>query len=387
MKHRLTTVLLSLAVGACAAPSAHDREGMDAEPSAIRAGAPRSHLPERGTLEALLRDFDVPGLAATTLSGCEPGEVVTLGSADLGTGAPVTAATAFEAASLTKPLFAYLVMQLVDEGVIDLDAPIASSLDYPRVADRGAYARLTPRMILAHRTGMPNWVGDTDDPERTDAIAFATAPGTAYSYSGEAYELLRAHVERQSGASLSRLFEERLGATMAMSTLGEPLPDRAEPSRGYRSAGDPGSGRDLAIGTAGAAGGLVTTVGDYAAFLARVCRGEGLSAGAFAEMLRPQSPVPPGNYPGPASWSLGWAVVTLGEETIVMHDGNNDEYRSFAAFLPGSGEGYVMLANGANGDELIAAVMERVQQAAQADARASATSDADQSVRAPDAGR
>ena len=333
-----------------------------ASPSATPgAGTTASKLPDADVLTAMLKRFDVPGLAIATLDDCEPDVVVTLGAADLGTNAPVTSATAFEAASLTKPLFAYLVMQLVDEGAIDLDAPLAATFDYPRITDRDAYAKLTPRVILSHRTGLPNWAGDTDDPVRRDVIAFVSPPGTAYSYSGEAYELLRAYVERRTGVPLATLFERRLGDLMPLSTLSADVPAEVERSRGYRAASEPGSGRDLEGGAGGAAGGLVTTIGDYAAFLSHVCRGRGLSDDAYAEMLEPHSPVPPGDPFAPTSWSLGWGVLPAGPETIFLHDGNNDEYRALAAFTRESREGYVFLTNGADGGDLIGAVMEEVE--------------------------
>ena len=148
---------------------------------------------------------------------------------------------------------------------------------------------------------------------------------------------------------------------MPLSTFAPPLPDGAMPSRGYRSAGDADGGRALAIGGGGAAGGLVTTVEDYARFVGVVCRGDGLSRGAHEDMLTPRSPVPPGDAPGPTSWGLGWSILSLGGDTIVLHDGDNGEYRTLAAFLPATGEGYVFLANGANGGELIGAILERLE--------------------------
>ena len=74
-------------------------------------------------------------------------------------------------------------------------------------------------------------------------------------------------------------------------------------------------------------------------------------------MVTPVSPVPEGNGPGPMSWGLGWGVLTLGETQIVLHDGNNDEYRALAGFIPETGEGFVFLTNGANGAELINALV------------------------------
>lgn len=322
-----------------------------------------SALPARTDIEALLTAFDVPGLAIATLTECSVDGGVGYGVANLETGAPVTAETAFEAASLSKPVFAYLVMQLVDEGVIDLDQPIAGAFPYPRIRDQEAYGKITPRMVLIHRTGLPNWVGDSDDLDRDDPLAFKTPPGSAYAYSGEAFEMLRAFVEQETGKSLDALFKEHLGAVMPNSTFAPPLPDGAAPSRAYRSARDPESGRGLTNlqDRGGAAGGLVTTVNDYARFVSRVCSGAGLSPASHAAMLKAQSPAPADEYPAPTSWALGWGVMSLGPETIVFHGGNNDEYRSLAGFLPETGEGFIFLANGRNGGDMIDALIEELQ--------------------------
>ena len=354
-----TTALCALGLPLAACVSAREA------PAPRAADAPRrtaDGLPPPAAFEELLAAFDVPGMAMATLTGCEPDGVVPVGTADLGTGAPVTADTAFEAASLTKPLFAYLVLQLADEGVIDLDAPLAP-FPAPRVTNQDAYAQVTTRMILTHRTGMPNWTGDSQDEARTDPISFESAPGTAYSYSGEAFELLLAYVSAATGKSFEALFEARLGKLMPNSTVDGVLRGEAIPSRGYVAASDEASGRDLYLTPheTGAAWGLVTTAGDYAAFLGHVCEGGGLSDAMRADMLRPQAPMPSGSMPGPASYGLGWVILQLGPETIAMHTGNNDEYRSLAAFLPATGEGYVIFTNGRNGEDMISAIMEQAQ--------------------------
>ena len=321
---------------------------------------PPAPLPTEAELERLLEAFDVPGAAVAGLTSCEVDErVVVAGSADLEAGAPVTPDTAFEAASLSKPVFAWLVMTLVEDGVVDLDRPIARDFDYARIVDRDAYARVTPRMILTHRTGMPNWV---DEPvafhERTAPIPFETPPDTAFGYSGEAFQLLQAFVEDRTGEPLQALFEARLGDVMPSSTFASPLPEGVEPSRGYASAADPSSGRDMdALGErAMAASSLVTTAGDYARFLARACTGEGLEAATREAMLRPQSPVPEDESLVPSSWALGWTVVELPGGPFAGHGGDNGEYRALAGFSPRDGHGVVVLTNGAEGQRLIDAM-------------------------------
>lgn len=328
-------------------------------PAAAADLAPRP-LPTPQALEGSLSAFDVPGIAIATLKRCEPDEAVVAGLATLDPPHAVTPATVFEAASLSKPVFAWLVMQLVDEKRIDLDRPFAQTFDYARIPDKAAYALLTPRMVLTHRTGLPNWVdGDTHFPDRVAPIPFEHPPGTAYSYSGEAFQLLQTFVERETGQTLQALFRARLGRWMPQSSFTRPLPPGTVASRGYRSAKQAGSGRDMSNLTdyPMAAASLVTTAQDYARFLSLVCKREGLSRAAYDDMLRPQAPMPKGSAPFAASRGLSWVISDRGGATLVHHTGSNGEYRAYAGLLPASGDGVVMLTNGANGRRLIEALL------------------------------
>jgi CubicO group peptidase (beta-lactamase class C family) len=328
-------------------------------------------LPTPRELEGMLAAFDVPGIAVATLKQCEPDEAAVAGRASLDPPSPVTPATVFEAASLSKPVFAWLVMQLVDEKLIDLDRPFAQTFDYARIPDKAAYARLTPRMVLTHRTGLPNWVdGDTEFPQRVAPIPFQHPPGTADSYSGEAFQLLQAFVENKTGRTLQALFQARLGRWMPQSTFTRPLPRGTVASRGYRSATQASGGRDMINLTdhAMSAASLVTTAQDYARFLSLVCKREGLSRAAYDDMLRPQVPLPRGDSPWSTSRGLGWAITDLGGTTLVSHNGSNGEYRAFAGFVRETRDGIVILTNGVKGRELIQALLQPPPPAASAGA-------------------
>lgn len=153
---------------------------------------------------------------------------------------------------------------------------------------------------------------------------------------------------------------------MPDSVVARPLPEGVEPAKGYPAKPEPSNGRGLDdLGDrARAAYSLVTTARDYAAFLAHVCAGRGLSADLRAEMLRPQSPAPmeairvgDGPVPPPASWGLGWMILDLGPVSLVGHGGSNDEFTAFGGFMPETGDGLVILTNGRNGERMINAIL------------------------------
>ena len=131
-----------------------------------------------------------------------------LGVSNIETKEPVDNQSIFEAASLSKPIFAYFVMKMVEKGKIDLDKPLFEYLPHPGIAPESQEdAKLiTARMVLAHQTGFPNH-------SNGQLIKLAFKPGTDFMYSGEAYQYLAAIIGMQNGvgykADLNALFKRK----------------------------------------------------------------------------------------------------------------------------------------------------------------------------------
>lgn len=341
------TRLLILAVGFIVGESAY-----------VRAQEPLP-IPSNEEVEGALRLFDVPGISIGFTIDGRISKLLHVGHARLRPASSVTASTLFEAASVSKPVFAWIVMRLVEDGLIDLDRPVARDLDYPRIKDKDAYAKITPRMILTHRTGLPNWVGtEVNIHDRTTTIPFESAPGTAYTYSGEAIQLLQALVEQETGRTLQSLVVEHLGDVMPSSTFTRPLRGDVTESRGYQAASDPNSERKMDdVGAtperAAAAYSLVTTAKDLGQFLNHVYARRGLKPQTYDEMFRAQSPLPQSEGPPGASYGLGWLVIHSPAGKIVGHTGNNGKYRSIAFVSLENGEGLAALANSATSKGLL----------------------------------
>ena len=112
-------------------------------------------------IPGLLQTADIPGL---TMAVVEDGRVVwsrAFGTVNDSARTPLDTATVFEAASMSKPVFAYLVLRLAERGEFDLDRPLYQMVDYPRLSHDERYKRITGRIVLSHGTGLPNWGGDT----------------------------------------------------------------------------------------------------------------------------------------------------------------------------------------------------------------------------------
>lgn len=157
-------------------------------------------------LPRLMQALRVPAIGMAVV---ERGEVVwarNLGVTNAETRAPVADDTLFEDASLSKPVFAYLVLQLADQGVIDLDAPLVRYRRMDYLADHPWVDMVTARDVLRHSTGMPNW---RKDPAHEKLVP-AVKPGTRIDYSGEAIFWLQLVVETLTGESLDESMQRLL---------------------------------------------------------------------------------------------------------------------------------------------------------------------------------
>jgi len=144
----------------------------------------------------------VPGLAIAVIRGGKTIWLHGFGMKEVKTAQPVTAQTVFEAASLSKPVFTYAVLKLVEQGKLGLDVPLTTYLPKPFIAGDERLAKITARLVLSHRTGFPNWPGDDG------SVSIYFTPGERFSYSGEGYIYLQRVVEKITGRPLNEYMTE-----------------------------------------------------------------------------------------------------------------------------------------------------------------------------------
>lgn len=292
----------------------------------------------------------VPGISFAVLMH---GEVISSGAvgvADAETGEAVRRDTLFEGASLTKPVIATIAMRLFEAGVFDLEEPVAQTVKAPRIRDRVTYASVTPRHLLAHTSGLPNWSGDPLDDGRRNVLKFKFQPGQRFSYSGEGYGILQEFLEQKSGRSmeeLSRELFEELG--MSRTTLvGASSPRRAARGHWGRSPSREARRIDHPI----AALSLLTNAEDYVRLLRYEAGGSALSPETLAEFRKRQVTIERSDAthnPYTLGWSLGWGVLERPDGAIYFQWGDNGPFRAFAAFSQSSANGIVYFANGSDG--------------------------------------
>ena len=298
----------------------------------------------------LLRVSGIPGLSMAVVQN---GRVVwagAFGTVNDSAKTSLNPGTVFEAASLSKPVFAYLVLRLADRGEFDLDRPLYEMLEYPRLADDERYKRITARIVLSHGTGMPNWGGEK--------LTLRFDPGSDYGYSGEGFVFLQKTVEGVTGRSLDELARrevfEPLGMTRSSYIWQERFTGNAAYGKNWLWQVAPANRYTEA--EANAAASLLTTATDYAQFVAAVLTGRGLSPAMWNEYLTPVRETSPGIH-----IALGIRVEERPGGRTFYHSGNNG--RRFTSYMTGDiaqGLGLVYFTNGPNGTSLVEALTSRV---------------------------
>ena len=343
-------------------------------------------LDDLGTeVPRLLRLAAVPGLSVAVVRS---GEVTSrgFGVRRAGSDGPVTADTVFEAASLSKPVFAYALLSLVKEGALDLDRPVGTYVELPNPADALAKS-ITARHLLSHSGGWRNWRG------RDQTLTTDFAPGSRFSYSGEGFYFLQRIAEKLSGRGFSAFMRERVLTPLGMrnsgyvwrqeldAALASPHTNRGQPidSNGVRTgrvfagvAKESGKSlddwhvedaeRSLARVDAAlpaipnflvpnAAASLLTTANDYALFLRHLMGSAGKVDHRFGQMLSSQVSINEA-----LSWGLGIGLERVDGRDYFWHWGDNPGFKNFVVGDAAAGWSVVVFSNGNSG----ARVYERV---------------------------
>ncbi|HEX6431233.1 MAG TPA: serine hydrolase, partial [Niastella sp.] len=163
-------------------------------------------------IETYRNYYKIPGV---TLALIKEGKLVyhkTYGVRNTMTGEKVDENTLFEAASITKPVFAFAVERLAERGVINLDKPLYEYLPYKDIENDERYKLITARHVLTHRTGFPNWRWQNPD----NKLNIKFTPGTAFGYSGEGFEYLKMVVEKITGKKVEQVLQEEVIEPMGL---------------------------------------------------------------------------------------------------------------------------------------------------------------------------
>ncbi|MDN4171869.1 serine hydrolase [Nocardioides sp. SOB77] len=326
-------------------------------------------------LAALAEKHGVPGaqlgilrLGADSADGTGGSEdeqiVATHGVLNLRTGAPVTADSVFQIGSITKVWTATVVMQLVDEGLVELDAPVVEVLPELRLADPDVTKQVTLRHLLTHTSGIDGDVF-TDTGRGDDCLEKYVALlqdqtqnhplGATWSYCNAGFSVLGRVIEVVTGTTWDQALRDRLfgplGMRHALTLPEEALLEAAAVGHVTEDGRkQPASVWQLPR-SLGPAGLVTATAADVLAF-ARLHLAEGLAADGtrvLAEesaraMAAHQADLPDVHSLGD-SWGLGWIRFGWDGRRVFGHDGNTIGQAAFLRVLPEAGLAVTLLTN------------------------------------------
>ena len=335
----------------------------------------------RENLPAMLADAHIPAASVAILSD---GEIVTTAAGILNrnTGVEADEDSVFQIGSITKTWTATLIMQLVDEGLLDLDAPVRDVVPAFAIADDAAASAITPRQLLSHVSGFEGdlfndtGVGDDAVEKYLATIADAPqlfAPGERFSYNNAAFVVLGRIVEVLRGTSYDQALRAHLAAPLGLThvatSAAEAIMFRA--ALGHIPAEDsdepvPAPVWSLVRSNAPAGSMLAMTARDLATY-ARMHLDGGvasdgtrvLSAEGVRAMQERQVELPELGLMGDA-WGLGWEIFDWDGGPVIGHDGGTIGQNAFLRMVPSKGVAVVVLTNGGQTVDLYHAIVSKV---------------------------
>lgn len=295
-------------------------------------------------MPALLDSAGIPGISIAVLDG---GRMVWTGEFGVRNALdrrPVGPETVFEAASLTKPVFAYGLLRLVERGGFDLDRPLSEYVEMSQFGDDPRMGAITGRMILTHTSGISGFA-------EGGKVTMGFDPGARFRYFGDAWLPLQRAVEAATGEPvhefMAREVLEPFGMDASSFVWDDLDGDFATP---HDDLGNPMEKRTFA--EAHIAATLHTTAADYARFLAAVMAGEGLSPESARAFLTSQVEVAPA-----VTWGLGVGLQDDARGRAFWQWGHGFGSKAYMIAYPESGDGLVFLANGDAGLSILDSVL------------------------------
>lgn len=301
-----------------------------------------------------MQKADVPGLSIAVIRKGKTVWTASLGVRNEETKEPLAGDTLFNVGSLSKPVFAYGVLKLVDAGKLKLDEPVAPYLPKEMTEGDPRFQQITARFVLSHRTGFPNWPGDGKP------LTIHFTPGEKFSYSGSGMVFLQRAIEKITGKPLNDYMQEAVFTPLGMkhsSYVWNPA-FANQVAIGHDVSGSP---TDLfKADHANAAASLLTTAEDYAIFLNAILAGEGLRPDTLREMETPEIAVdigcancvegtPTGKLSTVIFWGLGVGIQKTAKGESLWHWGDNGVFKAFFVVHPSTKAGVVYMTNSENG--------------------------------------
>jgi CubicO group peptidase (beta-lactamase class C family) len=298
----------------------------------------------------LMEKAMIPGLSIAVIREGEILWAKGFGVKNVETKEPVDESTVFQAASLSKPVFAYAVLQMVERGELKLDKPLIEYVPESYIEkeflkgkiEDERLRKITARHVLTHSPGFPNWR------PRGKPLTIQFEPGEKFSYSGEGFVYLQKVVEKMTGLPLNEFMIKHVFEPLKMESSSYGWQDRYDALFADHHNALMGTGERWKFEWANAASSLHTTASDYARFMNALLNHQGLKAENMQNFLNPHIKTSWDNADG-LFWGLGIGLQQSDNGWAFWHWGDNGEYRCFALALEKQKMGVVYFTNSYNG--------------------------------------
>ncbi|MEP0266330.1 serine hydrolase [Dokdonia sp.] len=261
--------------------------------------------------------------------------------------------TIFDAASMSKTVFSFFAMKMVDDGLIDLDTPLYTYMKYPDIAYDERYKSITARMVLSHTSGFPNWrfLDQNGNYNPNNKLTIQFEPGTKFQYSGEGYEYLAkviAHLKGLKKNELQTLIKKEIFDPLNMGKSSFVWNEYIEKHRvdgHFKGKLNNGYSNDAEDPNFKASASLQTESKAYSNFLMAIMNLEILSQKSRNELLKIQSTSLATKKSKERKYGLGIVIEESAYGTNYSHGGDNLSNTALYIFNPEMKVGYVFFTN------------------------------------------
>jgi CubicO group peptidase (beta-lactamase class C family) len=294
----------------------------------------------------LMKEANVPGMSVALVRDGKLAWAGVYGVMNNDTKQPVTKRSIFEANSLSKPVFAYAVMTLVDQGKFDLDKPIASYMDsgfYDKACNDPRLKQVTGRLILSNSGGIGY---SSDDPDNKFTIEFN--PGEKFKYSPTGFQVLSHIIEKITDMRLEDFMDKAILTPLHMDQSSYIWLDKYDSLRVYQHnwQGIPDTGRGKWKRGAACCS-LQTNAEDYSKLVIAVMNGELLKKSTWDDVMKPQ--INMNVRFTNLFWGLGWGLEKTKNCECFWHWGDGGKSKDYIAANLSTKDAIVFFADSENG--------------------------------------
>jgi len=379
MKYLITIILLYLLAGCSNKKEPHQIQKING--SSITS----DQLDDR--IKTLVDTANVTGLTVTIFNQDTIAYQKAFGYSNISKKDSLNNEHVFYGASLSKAVFGYIVAQLANEGLLDLDKPLQEYLDvsipemhfkrewrgFKNIENDDRYKKITARMCLSHTTGFPNWRWISRKGKFTPEgkIQFYFDPGTDYSYSGEGIRLLQKVIEKKLGVGLEQLARERVFDPLGMDMTSYVWQERFENNYCHGHTKEQKIIEKDTEDDAEAAGSMETTAIDYSKLLTKIFELSAQNSDVTNLMFTPNIRINSKKQFGPLSlekanandsiglnYGLGWGILKSPYGPGYFKEGHGEGFQHYTILFPEKRIGILLMSNSDNAESIFKEILE-----------------------------